>query len=149
MQYRRICAATCFLIGITNALFAHGGGIDAFGGHNDRKNGGYHFNHGPLAGKAFSSKFEAIGALQKASKASDESRSSSVASAASRANLAPPRTISEKGTSQKKSAVVYITRTGKKYHREGCSSLRLSAIEMNLSDAEDRGYTACLRCGGN
>jgi len=148
MQYRRICAATCFLIGIASALFAHGGGIDAFGGHNDRKNGGYHFHHGPLAGKAFSSKSAAIGALQKASRASEEPRSSSLSPGTSRTNLTPPKPATGKSATQRKSAVVYITRTGKKYHREGCSSLRVSSIEIDLSGAEDRGYTACSRCGG-
>src|SRR5690349_21148879 len=113
MQYRRICAATCFLIGITTAIFAHGGGIDAFGGHNDRKHGGYHFHHGPLAGKAFSSKIDAIQALKKASRASDESRSSSLSPPLSRTNLAAPKADSEKAKVQRKSAVVYITRTGK------------------------------------
>ena len=45
-------------------LWAHGGGIDAQGGHNDRKNGNYHFHRGPLAGKTYSSKEEAARALR-------------------------------------------------------------------------------------
>lgn len=36
--------------------FAHGGGLDAYGGHNDRKHGGYHVHRGPLAGKSYPSK---------------------------------------------------------------------------------------------
>ncbi|GAB6037156.1 hypothetical protein JCM15519_17150 [Fundidesulfovibrio butyratiphilus] len=35
---------------------AHGGGLDAYGGHNDRKHGGYHVHRGPLAGKSYPSK---------------------------------------------------------------------------------------------
>ena len=30
---------------------------------------------------------------------------------------------------------VYVTRTGAKYHRESCSSLRSSKIEMTLAEA--------------
>jgi hypothetical protein len=41
---------------------------------------------------------------------------------------------------------VYITKTGKKYHRESCSSLRLSSIPINLKDAIAQGYTPCSRC---
>lgn len=45
------------------AVFAHGGGRDGNGGHNDRKHGGYHFHTGPLAGQSFGSKAEALAAL--------------------------------------------------------------------------------------
>jgi hypothetical protein len=41
---------------------------------------------------------------------------------------------------------VYITRTGKKYHRAGCSSLSKSCIPMTRSEAEAKGYTPCARC---
>ena len=41
---------------------------------------------------------------------------------------------------------VYITRTGKRYHREGCSSLSRSKIPTTLSDAKAQGYTPCQRC---
>lgn len=44
------------------------------------------------------------------------------------------------------STIVYITRTGSKYHKGTCSYLRQSKIEITLSDAVDRGYTACSRC---
>jgi hypothetical protein len=47
---------------------------------------------------------------------------------------------------QKKDATVYVTRTGKKYHRAGCSSLSRSSIPMTLKDAKARGYTACKLC---
>ncbi len=42
---------------------------------------------------------------------------------------------------------VYITRTGKKYHRGSCSYLRRSKIPKNLSDARAAGYGPCSRCG--
>ncbi|MDL2210697.1 YHYH domain-containing protein [Desulfovibrio sp. OttesenSCG-928-O18] len=34
---------------------AHGGGLDGYGCHNDRKNGGYHCHRGPFAGRSFAS----------------------------------------------------------------------------------------------
>jgi hypothetical protein len=51
-----LCACTIAL--------AHPGGRDAYGGHNDRKSGGYHFHAGPLAGQSFGSKNEALAALR-------------------------------------------------------------------------------------
>jgi len=44
------------------------------------------------------------------------------------------------------SITVYITRTGKKYHRGSCSYLRRSKIRISLKDACARGYTPCSRC---
>ena len=41
---------------------------------------------------------------------------------------------------------VYVTRTGKKYHRAGCQYLRQSAIPMALTKAR-AGYTPCSVCG--
>jgi hypothetical protein len=41
---------------------------------------------------------------------------------------------------------VYVTRTGEKYHRDGCSSLRRSRIPTSLKDAVERGYGACKLC---
>ena len=40
---------------------------------------------------------------------------------------------------------VYVTRTGTKYHRESCSSLRSSKIEMALTEAAAR-YDPCANC---
>jgi len=42
--------------------------------------------------------------------------------------------------------IVYITRTGSKYHRGSCSYLRKSKIAIRLSKACARGYTPCSRC---
>lgn len=43
-------------------------------------------------------------------------------------------------------ATVYVTKTGKKYHCDGCRSLRKSKIAMSLKDAKAKGYTACRIC---
>ena len=42
--------------------------------------------------------------------------------------------------------IVYVTRTGAKYHRAGCRSLARSSIPMSLKDAKQRGYTPCSVC---
>ena len=44
------------------------------------------------------------------------------------------------------SVTVYVTKSGEKYHRDGCQYLRKSKIETTLSSAKDRGYTACSKC---
>ena len=44
------------------------------------------------------------------------------------------------------SDTVYITNTGEKFHRDGCSSLRLSRIPISRADAIARGYEACKNC---
>lgn len=41
--------------------------------------------------------------------------------------------------------VVYITKTGKKYHVQGCSYLK-SCIEVTLKEAKAKGLTPCSRC---
>jgi len=42
--------------------------------------------------------------------------------------------------------IVYITRTGKRYHAAGCPSLSRSQIPISREDAIARGYTPCARC---
>lgn len=41
---------------------------------------------------------------------------------------------------------VYVTRTGEKYHSNGCQYLRKSQIAISLQDAVNSGYDACSRC---
>ena len=41
---------------------------------------------------------------------------------------------------------VYITKTGAKYHNDGCRYLKQSRIPMSLSDAKERGYAPCSVC---
>lgn len=49
-------------------------------------------------------------------------------------------------SSPSQGTTVYITKSGSKYHRSGCSYLSKSKIAISLSDAKTRGYTACSRC---
>jgi competence protein ComEC len=41
---------------------------------------------------------------------------------------------------------VYVTKTGKKYHRDGCQYLSHSKIKITLKDAKAAGYTPCSVC---
>lgn len=42
--------------------------------------------------------------------------------------------------------VVYITKTGTKYHKGSCHHLRNSKIKTTKSEAQKAGYTACKTC---
>ena len=41
--------------------------------------------------------------------------------------------------------MVYITPTGKRYHRENCKTIKNKTL-TTLEDALDSGYTACSKC---
>jgi hypothetical protein len=43
-------------------------------------------------------------------------------------------------------AVVYVTKTGEKYHTGECSSVRNSKIAVTLGEAVSKGYEPCQRC---
>lgn len=64
--------------------------------------------------------------------------------------VAPAVPVSPQATSQqsdqKKEVTVYVTRTGKKYHRDGCRYLAQSKFPISLKDAQAKGYTACKVC---
>lgn len=47
-----------------SAAWSHGGGLDAYGCHHDRKRGGYHCHRGEFAGQSFASKAEMLDRLQ-------------------------------------------------------------------------------------
>jgi hypothetical protein len=48
------------LLGIALPAYPHGGGLDGYGCHNNRKTGGYHCHRGPFAGQSFASKEEML-----------------------------------------------------------------------------------------
>ena len=60
-----------------------------------------------------------------------------------RAGISAPLAAHDNNDTQ--GVVVYVTRTGKKYHRESCSYLRKSKIPMSLSKARGQ-YGPCSRC---
>lgn len=43
---------------------------------------------------------------------------------------------------------VYITSTGKCYHKSNCKTIRNGSTEVNVLEARRRGYSACGVCGG-
>lgn len=49
-------------------------------------------------------------------------------------------------TQNTNSAIVYVTQTGKKYHKSGCSYLKKSKIQKTLSEVQSQGYTPCSKC---
>jgi len=44
------------------------------------------------------------------------------------------------------STIVYVTKSGTKYHREGCQYLSKSSREITLEEAKDKGYEPCSKC---
>ncbi len=61
---------------------------------------------------------------------------------------APREAVNKQGPkeSDPREATVYVTRTGKKYHREGCRYLRSSKIPISRKQAIKEGYEPCSVC---
>ncbi|MGE5579238.1 MAG: ComEC/Rec2 family competence protein [Bacillota bacterium] len=49
-------------------------------------------------------------------------------------------------TTSQSDVTVYITKTGEKYHRDGCRYLRQSKIPVSLKDAKANGFDPCSVC---
>jgi len=47
---------------------------------------------------------------------------------------------------KKKEVYVYVTKTGKKYHKENCRYLKKSKIKITLKEACKRGFAPCKVC---
>ncbi|MPL66001.1 hypothetical protein SDC9_11669 [bioreactor metagenome] len=60
--------------------------------------------------------------------------------------VAPTTTTTTPSNTQKKEIIVYVTKTGSKYHVAGCRYLAQSMISLNLSFAKQNGYTPCSVC---
>jgi endonuclease/exonuclease/phosphatase (EEP) superfamily protein YafD len=65
---KKAVATLSFLISIfilfpVLSAYSHPGGVDSHGGHRDGLDGGYHFHQGPLAGNSYSTKEQALNAL--------------------------------------------------------------------------------------
>lgn len=59
-----VLSVSCLVMTVVTA-HPHGGGVDAYGCHHDRKQGGYHCHRGELAGQAFASKQDMLRALER------------------------------------------------------------------------------------
>ena len=55
---------------VPSVAFPHGGGLDAYGCHHDRKAGGYHCHRGQFAGQSFASQEEMLAKLNQGTAAS-------------------------------------------------------------------------------
>lgn len=49
---------------------------------------------------------------------------------------------------EKRECVVYVTRTGERFHHGSCRYLRQSKIRISRAQALKAGYTPCKVCGG-
>ena len=60
----------------------------------------------------------------------------------------PVEDVSESSisTDETDEITVYVTNSGKKYHRSGCQYLSSSKIPISLEDAESEGYEPCSKC---
>lgn len=47
---------------------------------------------------------------------------------------------------QNQDSTIFVTKSGKKYHRNDCDFLRKSKIATTKADAIERGYTPCSKC---
>lgn len=56
-------------------------------------------------------------------------------------NITQSNTVTEK-----QSYIVYITKTGAKYHKNGCRYLKQSSISIDLNNAIAQGYEPCSVC---
>lgn len=58
----------------------------------------------------------------------------------------PP--LPPKPTAPSDSTKVFVTKSGKKYHKKSCKHISGSASEITLGEAKKRGMSACSDCGG-
>jgi hypothetical protein len=56
------------------------------------------------------------------------------------------RLLTAEPPTTQQTTMVYITRTGSKYHQEGCRHLRSSKYALTLDEALEEGYEACKVC---
>ena len=77
--------------------------------------------------------------------AADKAAVDEAAAAQAAAEKAAAKEAAAEKAAAKKEQVVYITKTGSKYHAAGCQYLRQSKIAVSLSEAQAT-CTACSRC---
>ena len=63
-KYLRLTITAAFCFTGVGSAWAHGGGLDSYGCHHNRKAGGYHCHRGSLAGQHFDSKSEMLEQLK-------------------------------------------------------------------------------------
>ena len=131
-------------------VFSHSGRTDSSGGHYNRKTGEYPYHGTPKSSKSIYSSTSQSSGIQ-----SSEVQSSQITELTSEIrrlrgsvetlNDSVQTLIARMDASTDNVPVVYTTRTGTKYHRDGCRYLRASKIPIPLTDAR-RQYSPCLVC---
>lgn len=58
----------------------------------------------------------------------------------------PPKAKEKPPKAKQQEIIVYVTKTGGKYHRAGCQYLRRSSFPISLKDAKASLYSPCSRC---
>lgn len=76
----------------------------------------------------------------------EEAEKQAQAQAKQAAAKASKKSASSTSSTQSNSKIVYITKTGGKYHSAGCRYLKKSSISTTLSSALAQGYSACSVC---
>ena len=151
-----VVLVTLMLLFDGGGVFSHSGRTDSSGGHYNRSTGTYHYHGTPKSSTSPYSSTNSSRGTQSSAVQSGAVQSSEIAELASemkrlRAAVEALDTSVQKlvaragGTSADTASTVYITRTGKKYHRGSCSYLRYSKISISLTDAK-RGYSPCSVC---
>ena len=95
---------------ISSSALAHGGGLDAYGCHNDRRHGGYHCHCGQVPGQSFSSKTEMLQLLEGGTKWSTQPNTLRSAPQLRNAECGHKRTCSQMTSCEE--AMIYMTRCG-------------------------------------
>ena len=139
-------------------VFSHSGRTDSSGGHYNRKTGGYHYHGTPKSSTStYSSTASSSGtqssAIQSSGVPSSEiaeltSEIRSLRASVETLNNSVQTLIIRMGVSADKTfdnTMVYVTRTGAKYHRDGCRYLKSSKIPISLTDAKKQ-YSSCSVC---
>ena len=70
----------------------------------------------------------------------------SIETEATKASASVEKAETEQPSDKNQNDIVYITKTGSKYHRAGCRYLSKSAIPITRQEAIAKGYTPCSVC---
>lgn len=124
---------------LTNTVEAHPGRTDSSGGHKDNKNksglGSYHYHCGGNPAHLHKSGVCPYDYIPTPKPTPTPTKK-------------PSKVENKKNGTEKQSSktTVYITETGTKYHKDGCSYLKKSKIKSTLKDVKDKGLEPCSRC---
>lgn len=81
-----------------------------------------------------------------ASSSASTTSSASASSTVTSSSKASSSTVTAAPSSSNDNQIVYITKSGKCYHMDGCSSLSKSKIQTTLGEAKAKGYKPCEKC---